>query len=568
MTTIKIATILDTFSYQVFKPEAELLQLTPQHWHQEIETFQPDLLFVESAWRGKDNLWKDVIKHIPKELKNIIYYCQNSNIPTVFWNKEDPYHFSDFIHVAKLFDFVFTTDIECIPLYRQHLKHDRIYLLPFACQPKIHNPIEKYERKDAFVFAGAYYQRFPERNEYFKNAIKTLSTIGDIDIYDRNYGQNTVFIYPEEYHIYIRGGLDYQQIDKAYKGYRFAINLNSMTISPTMFSRRVFELIASNTTVINNYTIGVKLLLGDLTICTNNMEELKSELLYRKTNQLIDKKIRLAALRKVLSEHTAKQRLAEIISKVLVKKHELPIPTILCISYIEDDIQLCNIHKNYTQQEYGNKQLLLIIKGNNINKKLIPHNNNIHIISETELSVLNNKIKDSTYLAFLCSLDYYGKHYLTDLILATQYTHSSIITKGGQYTYNGRTQPILNNDHPPYQYTSFAVLRASLIKNTHSAENIIHIAKNIANFRIDQKEILAIDEFNYCKNIYKTTPTNTILSTINDLDNIDTGATINDIWIKKELDILQHLKKESQTRSQLSPKIIFWLKKLKNRIIR
>ncbi|MEA1938227.1 MAG: hypothetical protein U9N14_03950, partial [Pseudomonadota bacterium] len=59
-------------------------------------------------------------------------------------------------------DFVFTTEIDKIKNYKIILGHERVHLLPFACQTQMHNPIETFARKDGFCFAGAYYQRYPE----------------------------------------------------------------------------------------------------------------------------------------------------------------------------------------------------------------------------------------------------------------------------------------------------------------------------------------------------------------------------------------------------------------------
>ncbi len=88
-----------------------MFQLTPRYWQKELRTLQPDMLLVESAWRGKDDLWEDKVVHCTDEVAGLVEYCKAQKIPTVFWNKEDPYHFDDFIETIKLFDFVFTTDI-------------------------------------------------------------------------------------------------------------------------------------------------------------------------------------------------------------------------------------------------------------------------------------------------------------------------------------------------------------------------------------------------------------------------------------------------------------------------
>src|SRR5690606_8766372 len=53
----RIACIMDDFTYQSYAPEADFYQLTPNNWKEELEACQPEMLFIESAWRGKDELW-------------------------------------------------------------------------------------------------------------------------------------------------------------------------------------------------------------------------------------------------------------------------------------------------------------------------------------------------------------------------------------------------------------------------------------------------------------------------------------------------------------------------------
>jgi len=256
---LNIACIMDEFTFGSFQPEAVLHQLTPSNWKGELEASNPDLLFIESAWRGKDELWGSKVGHTSAELQGIVAWCRAKNVPTVFWCKEDPIHFETFLNTAKLVDHVFTTDIDCIHRYKAALGHDRVYLLPFACQPAANNPIETYQRKDAFCFAGAYYVRYPERTRDLGDFVMELPTFRPLEIYDRNYGKNDPnYQFPEEYQQYIVGTLPFDQIDKAYKGYRYAINLNSIKQSQSMFARRVFELLASNTITISNFSRGIR----------------------------------------------------------------------------------------------------------------------------------------------------------------------------------------------------------------------------------------------------------------------------------------------------------------------
>ena len=54
---LRVAAIMDQFTLESYRPECQLLELTPANWMNEIQEFNPELLFIESAWKGKDDLW-------------------------------------------------------------------------------------------------------------------------------------------------------------------------------------------------------------------------------------------------------------------------------------------------------------------------------------------------------------------------------------------------------------------------------------------------------------------------------------------------------------------------------
>ena len=110
---------------------------------------------------GKEDKWQKAISRGSDSLSGIISWCKRNGVPTAFWNKEDPVHFLTFINVAEMFDYVFTTDVDCIARYKAVLRHDNVLLLPFACQPAIHNPLEKYERRTPFASQVLTIQHMP-----------------------------------------------------------------------------------------------------------------------------------------------------------------------------------------------------------------------------------------------------------------------------------------------------------------------------------------------------------------------------------------------------------------------
>ncbi len=431
---LKLACVMDEFTYHSFRPECDLHQLRPEHVESQLRELQPDLLFVESAWRGIDELWNRKVSSLGPELRSALQWCRTHSVPSVFWNKEDPIHFGTFLNTAQEFDIVFTTDIDCIARYKAALKHDRVYLLPFACQPNLHNPIEKYERKDAFCFAGAYYTRYPERTRDLEDYIKELPQFRPVEIFDRNFDKDPEkyrdYKFPAEFAPFIVGTLPVSEIDKAYKGYNYCINLNSIKQSQSMFARRVFEILASNTIAVSNFSRGMHLFFGDLVLCSDSGSELVDRL--REMTDLQRRQLKLAALRKVLTEHTYQRRLDYIAQKALNRKAESDDKKVLVLAYAasRDDAEW--ILAAFDRQSIDSKRLLLVFgKELSLDEPFSSGNCTVERVTSIEASerALGAALQANEWFAVFSANDFYGPNYLSDLSLGRSYSQADAITK-------------------------------------------------------------------------------------------------------------------------------------------
>ena len=252
---LRVAVVLDAFSQSAFAYEFDMVTITPGGWVEELVS-PPDMLLVESSFGGNSEAWRNQIAGFcpPRPaLSALTSWCRKRGIPTVFWNKEDPINFDWFIGAASAFDWIFTVDADSIPRYRDALGHDRIGVLPFAAQPAIHYPPADDGVRDRDVaFGGSYYaKKHPKRREQMEAVLAPALDYG-LDIYDRmGHLDDPRFGWPEKYRKHVRGSLSYPQTTEAYRHYQAFLNINTVTDSPTMCARRVFELLASGTPVIS-----------------------------------------------------------------------------------------------------------------------------------------------------------------------------------------------------------------------------------------------------------------------------------------------------------------------------
>lgn len=477
---LKIAAIMDAFTYACYAPECDLRQITPDHFKAELDGFSPDLLFIESVWRGKDNLWRFKLHDNMEALRALTAYCRENGIPVVFWSKEDPVHFGVFIRAAALADYVFTTDADCIELYKAMLRHDRVYYLPFAAQPALHNPLEEYERKDKFCFAGSFYVKYKERSRIFMELAPFFKERG-LDIYDRNFkkgetdnnSQSTSvaspvvenYYFPSEARSCILGGLPYSQISLAYKGYRYGINMTSMVYSGFMFARRTFELMACNTVTVSNYSRGLTLFFGDLLVATDDRALMKARLEALCGTETGYRKYRLAGLRHVLASHLYEDRLDLIACKALGRSVKRPLPKILVVCFEENE----RVREMFGRQSYENKRLIVDD-------------------GKTRIAAL-----DFDFLTVFSPENYYGRNYLFDFALATRFADDAVIGKAAYYA-GGK--PL----HLEKAYTRLteplALTRQMAAKSVLEAVTLLADLKSFH----PQRAFLSLDEFNYCEN--------------------------------------------------------------------
>ena len=477
---LKIAVIMDEIFHELFKYEANLITFTPDDWKQVLIADRPDFLLIDSAWHGNNDTWKYQIDNLRQKpgskLPDLVQWCKTQGIPTAFWNREDPPHYEEFLDTARLFDYVFTTDSDCIERYKKDLGHNNIFCLTFAAQPRIHNPVGSARKIRDVGFAGSWYVRHGDRIKQMEYVLKPALKY-DIDIFDRHYTMNDErYRFPEEYQPNILGELGYGEMVYAYKMYRVFLNVNSVPESPTMFAMRVPEILASGTCVLSGSSKGIENLMGsDIVKMSSSPEETRLYLQELLGNKELRDRLANLGLRKIMKEHTYEKRLDYILKTMGIAKgnnsaKERGVSIITCTNKFE---YMDNIFANYDRQKYEDKELIVILNNDRLNleewrekAKSYP-NVTVYQVDEKEpLGVcLNYGIEKAgfDYISKFDDDDYYAPAFLEDLMNAFEYTDADIVGKCASYIYfeNGNTLALYGEDRE-HCYTHF-VLGATII---------------------------------------------------------------------------------------------------------
>jgi hypothetical protein len=313
--------VLDTMSAECFGRILDLILPSPEEARTLIRDREIDFVLVESAWQGNGGSWQYHVgsyatpghRGIPA-LRALVEEANKLDIPTAFWNKEDPVHFGKFAEAARLFDHVFTTDADRIGTYRALKGRARsVEGLQFAAEPTLHNPLGGHERSPTPVFAGTFYQnRHADRQDSLRVLLEAAAQYGLV-IYDRMHGSGQPgYDFPESVASCVVGSLPYTELVGEYRRHRVFLNANSVTRSPTMFARRVFELLACGTPVVSTPSRGMLTTFPSLVDPVESAEDAKTALHQLLSDDDYWFSRSRAGIQSVMLNHTYAHRVAQI----------------------------------------------------------------------------------------------------------------------------------------------------------------------------------------------------------------------------------------------------------------
>lgn len=424
---IKVAFISDQFTYDSFKYEFEIIEISPDNWLTKFKDEKPDLFFCESTWHGyyngENGIWSGKIEKIKGEDENreilfeILNYCKKNNIPTIFWNKEDPVYYNKegqfFTDTASKFDYIFTSAEEVVDEYKKDYNRGNVYTLMFAGQPALFNPMNKSDEKvSEVIFAGSYYKDHEDRAKIMDVIFdKIIEQNIDLKIYDRTYYQDIPHIgYPEKYKKYTLPPIDYKDTSEIYKKSKWAININTITQSNTMFARRVFELALSNINVISNYSKGMK------NIFKNNVHIIEENEFPDLSKNYEDK--RLENIYTVLKNHTYYERWKYILDTINFPYKE-KINSVEVIFKVDNIENFSDIENKFNRITYSQKKLVLIGK----------KNLNTNYETYKDINSALNKVESEFYIIANSSLD---DDFIEKAILHYKYLDKNFGIKSGE----------------------------------------------------------------------------------------------------------------------------------------
>lgn len=457
----RVGAILDDFSRMAWGSEFSLVLLTPDNWQSEIEGI--DFLLVESAWQGNEGVWRYQIvgSAAPSEtVKQVVVWCNEHNIPTVFWNKEDPEHFLDFIETAALFDYVGTTDINCVEAYQESDRFQGMaFALPFAAQPSMHNPIRDQisarRQIGDISFAGTYFRhKFPQRRaqmDLLLNAgiAASENLTSALTIYSRNESIDEKYSFPEPFDKWVVDALSYEKMLSAYRGYKVFLNVNTVVDSPTMFSRRALEILASGSAVVSTRSLGLsEFFNNEEVVVVEDLDEATSTIESLVRSQMSRDRMVHRAQRAIWENHTYSHRAEDLLNHLGLESSNSMTgePYVTVIMPTMRPEYLDGAITQILQQTGVRLEVLVATHGFSAEEGQYNGVRFYEFPKEMALGACLNSLIDEAhgdYVAKMDDDDLYGSEYLRDQVNALRYSGASVVGKQASYLYIEETDELV-----------------------------------------------------------------------------------------------------------------------------
>lgn len=480
---LRVGVVLDDFSALAYRYEWDQVALTPQGWRAQVVEPRPlDLLFVESAWHGNGDAWQYHLAgpSAPRPaLVELVAWCRDHGVPTVFWNKEDPAHYDDFLATARLFDHVLTTDEGRLPAYRRDLGHERVGLLPFAAQPAVHNPVrlppDQHQSRD-LLFGGMYFaHKFPERRAQMDLLLGAAERVSarmgtGLEIFSRYLGGDERYQFPAPLDARVVGSLDYARMLTATRAYKVVLNVNSVVDSPSMCARRVLEASACGTPVVSTPSAAIdRVFAGDEVLRVATPEEAEWTLrALVGSPEMRDRTVHLAQ-RRIWAAHTYGHRVDDVLAATGMATRRRARPTVSALVSTNRPQQLDHVLSTLGAQVDVDLQVVLLAHGwdlpADVAERAAAHGvtDLVTLTAPSGLTLgecLNRLVTaaDGDVVAKVDDDDLYGPHYLSDQLYALDFSGAEVVGKQAHHMYlEGQDVTILRFPDREHRYTDLVM---------------------------------------------------------------------------------------------------------------
>jgi hypothetical protein len=290
------------------------------------------------------------------------------------------------------------------------------------------------------AFAGTYFaEKHQERRAQMEYVLDPARDFG-LHIYSRLQHLDSRYQFPQRYAPHIVGNLPYERMLAAYTSYKVFLNVNSVTTSPSMCARRLFELSAAQTAVVSGPAASVEGFFGDDLTVVNDAEQTRAELSVLLRHGEFRERRALRAHRRVFDEHLYTHRVDTVLEVAGVPV-TVPDRSVTVVVPTNRPARLDNVFDFVGRQLHEQIQLVLVPHGFEVPEAELNRRAKEAGVDELVVRVADSAMTlgtcmnlgldaaDGEFVAKMDDDNWYGPHYLRDLVRAFSYTDADVVGK-------------------------------------------------------------------------------------------------------------------------------------------
>ncbi|MGP9658460.1 glycosyltransferase [Halomonas sp. AOP31-B1-25] len=522
---LKAISIMDEISEECWRHEMTAFPINRNNYKEQVAGSLADFCFLESCWKGNRGSWEYAftspgLKHANAQALLDLIPRAKKKMPLVFWNKEDPMHYDRYLPIAKSADIIFTTDETKVVDYQRDVPEADVYAVPFAAQQRICNPSDRFRTEpESVCFAGSYYGVGHDERKRQMDAL--LPSIVEFKgaIYDRmSKIDSDRYKFPPQYTPFIRDAVPFTEVVKLYKRFKVFLNVNTIVESPTMMSRRVYELLACGTPVVSTPSKAIEEQFPGIVHVANDAQEANVIIEKLLTDEHFWEKTSHIGYREVMKKHTYTHRLKDIETS-LGYEYDDSEPLVSIITCTRRPNMIDRIVENMTRQNYPNCELILVLQNftkkqaKELVDKIKEKPSNIRVVealvndSSDTLGERFNKaaeIAQGEYIAKMDDDDFYFENYLSDMLIPFTFGDYGLVGKKELYMYLSGSDKLIKRfpgmKHREVDFVAGAtfIFKADIFhKYKFNSLNRGEDSDLINRLKADGVKIYAADPFNF-----------------------------------------------------------------------
>jgi len=418
--------------------------LEPAGWR-EVLAAKPDLVLVELTRSGVPG-WKQV--------DELVAGITESGVDLVVW-VTDAVAPSSAAALAGAAKAIFLHDASAVETWRAEYPDVTVEVLPPAAQPFVHNPVnggpgDRRPTKGVLLvdeqgFGAAEAKTF---TEVVAAALKPIKS-AEFDVWTT--GQR-----PEELDgakAKVRETVDHARSVGLASSYRVLLDAGR---SHPAAAWTALEAGAAQTAVVSlpQYREAMPPEVAEHVAAQSTEKELRGEVNARIWQTELRDREALRLHRAVLAGHTYDHRARSILG-ALGKTTERPSRSVSAVAPTNRAHEIGNIFDNMGRQAYPELELVLVLHGLDVDDaelqaqaadKGVKNLTIVHADKSLTLGMCMNRGIEAASGAYIAKIDddnFYGKHYLTDLMAAFDYTDAGVVGKWGHYVWLRSTDAVV-----------------------------------------------------------------------------------------------------------------------------